>query len=253
MTKPRIIILLVVYLIGISACSLRNRETDNQYCYDVESIKKEFASMDKHNYYYIISLTKDLEHNTKNLSQIKEELGIPIEEYMDTFKFGRRIGSSGGYYDHYYSDFPDTLWTMRALAIHKCVWVRGYKKITLYFLNDCNYGELPVWGHIFEYRPDGLVLPLRYLLAQNLTIKDAIRKMGRPNKEWTEEVSYGTRSENNTFIYKLKDVPLARIHMYQWDIGGSRCLLLGYLESEDKRTAKPIWGVNCLNWWLYVE
>lgn len=54
MTKQWVIILMAVYLIGISACSLRNRETDNQYCYDVESIKKEFASMDKHNYSCII-------------------------------------------------------------------------------------------------------------------------------------------------------------------------------------------------------
>lgn len=80
----QILILIAVCLIGANSCTKDN----NQLYYDTDALKKAFDQIGD---IYEISLTKELRSNTKTLSQIKKEIGIPIEEYVDTFEYGSYV------------------------------------------------------------------------------------------------------------------------------------------------------------------
>lgn len=242
----QILTLLIIHLIGTNSCSKDN----NQRCYDADVLKKTFEQVGD---LYVVPLTKELRSNTKTLSQIKEELGTPIEEYVDTFKFGKYVCSENPdkHIDPYYDIFPDTLWTIQTLIIHKCVWAYGDKDIILFFVKDCNNGEQPIWGYINEYTDD--YLPLRLLEEKNLSLNEIVKIRGLPNEVYSYKVFYGVDYPPLNDIYSLRDVPEATIKSYNWKVDSTSTLILSFLEGEDNDTAKPVRGILCNDEWLMYE
>ena len=242
----QILILIAVCLIGANSCTKDN----NQLYYDTDALKKAFDQIGD---IYEISLTKELRSNTKTLSQIKKEIGIPIEEYVDTFEYGSYVYSNNPdkHIDPYYDIFPDTLWTIQTLIIHKCVWAYGDKDITVFFLNDRKKREQPIWGYISEYTD--WYRPLRLLPEKDFTINEVIKMRGKPINVCSYKVSYGVDYAPLADIYRLRDVPEAIIQSYTWKVDSARTLILSYMEDEDKSTAKPIRGILCNDEYLMYE
>lgn len=244
-------ILIMFCLVVSNGCVFNKGTSDNEHCYDVESFKEPFKHIANLS---VISLTKELEYNTKNLSEIKTILGEPIEEYMDTFKYGRYVESRDDdqSIDYYYYYFPDTLWEVPLLIIHKCVWGKGNKNITLFFANDCNNGEQPFWGYVMEYDYD-YYIPLRLLPEKDFSLNQVINKRGKPIYESVYTVTYGVDYSMFRDIYALRDVPEATIHLYKWYIDYYHSLVLAYLEDEDKDKSKPVCGMLCNNMYFDYE
>lgn len=244
-------ILIIICLIVTNGCVLNKLTSDSEHCYDVESFKQSFNNMANLS---VISLTNELESNTKNLSEIKTILGEPIEEWMDTFEYGLYVNTrcDDFYPESYYPYFPDTLWRVPLLIIHKCVWGKDNKDITLFFANDCNNGEQPFWGYVTEYDYD-YYIPLRLLPEKDFSLDQVINKRGKPIYESVYTVTYGVDFSMFRNIYALRDVPEATIHLYKWYIDYYHSLVLAYLEDEDKDKSKPICGMLCNNMYFDYE
>ena len=247
--KNAVFILFCLLIAG--SCTIDKRTSDIQDCYDVESLKEPFKYMADIS---VIPLTKELEFNTKNLSEIKTILGEPIEEYMDTFRYGSYVESRNDdlSIDRYYYYFPDTLWEIPRLIVHKCVWGKDNKDITLFFANDCNNGEQPFWGYVTEY-DDDYYIPLRSLPEKELSVYQAINKRGKPIYKNVDTVLYGVYYQLHQDIYALRDVPKATIHEYRWYVDDFHSLVLVYLENDDKNKTKPVWGMLCHNAYFDYE
>ncbi len=246
--SPTSIIGILFSLVIVSGC---NRGTqDNKKCFDTEAFKCAFDNIQKNSK---IPLTKELKQNAKNLSQIKAELGDPIEEYTDSFRYGRYVESRNPdkHIDMSYDVFPDTLWRIPLLIVHKCVWARDNKDIVLFFANDCFKGEQPFWGYILEYGDN--YSPLRLLPEKDLSLNQVIERRGQPIQEEVYSVYYGVEYSPLEDIYVLRDVPEAIIHRYEWKADSVRTIVLSYLENENKDTAKPVWGMKCLDSYLMYE
>ena len=247
--KQKYVVVILFCLIITNICIAQKEANNNKDCYDVESFKGAFKNIA--NSTWKVSLSKELEFNTKSLSEIKSILGEPNEEYLDTFNYGDYVTNRDLRTDHHYYPIQVKLKKIRRLIIRTCVWGKGKKDITLFFAKDCNNGEQPFWGYVQEY--DDLYTPFRLLPEKDLTINQVINKRGKPKYESIYNIRYGVEFRLHTDIYSLRNVPKASVHSYSWDVDGTHTLVLIYLENEDKEKSKPIGGMLCNNWWLDYE
>lgn len=188
------------------------------------------------------TILKEFNIENKSLSQIVDELGKPVMEYMDTFQYGPLIRYNN-WLDEGYDYFPRTFDTIPFMEVHSMKWPLGDSgTLALYLVADSDSIERPIWGYKKYYTPDSTHIPFWALKERNMTISQVKNLLGESEWDGVYTSYYGDQWSQDTNIFSLKDVPEMRLHWYRWEVDSLCTLKLYYPEDEDKETAKPIWG-----------
>ena len=252
----QLLILIQIALVMTFGCQNRRERnmsasTNNPYYHDVGAFKAAFdLSGDSDR----ILLFKDFDLDSKDYNEMVEYLGNPVQEYMDTFKYGLnedeavdldrfQIWHAG---NHHYYWFPDTFEHIDNLLIHKAIWPYGEKEaIVLYFTYDEEGDERPFWGYKRRYPPTNI--PLWALSEKDLTLSQVLELRGLPQEDRIERYEYGLSEFGPSLsnIFALRDTPEAKVHEYKWIDDSDFVLRLYYQDCKDIMNSRPIWGIIC--------
>lgn len=242
--KKYICVMLIIVGLLVSNCGNKAEVTEQT------KLDKAIDSLIQINYQYFLKDTvesnvKYLDLRKLNKESISAIFGEPVFEDTDTFKFGKKQTKreiTSNTENYYYESFYEKI---AQITINKYIWAIGDtsviimqcaqdSKATLKPLNIRRIKYSSKWSSFWA------------LDERNMSLDQILQKRGKPNKEHTYPMLFGTRGDSVLEeIDMLKDVPKTIIKRYQWDVDSDTVLVLFFLEEGFSSQSKPIWGFLC--------